>query len=307
MFRLLLKETNIFSIPVYLIFLCVIIIFFNAINFSILSILPAVITFMGVALGYFVFGAINLNHSIHLPLFLYTMFIFGIYPGHLDLGIALALLVNSFILLILTNNENKIKGDSFVLVGALIALDFIFLPTIYPLFIFVLLHIIATTQRILLNIFRLFFGILLIASTYFTFAYFAGNNAWDPTYFPLVEDKILQEWFPVAFLAPIAILLLYAILDHFSHYNKKNPTNRFKYNLLLIFTTSQLATIVLYMGQTEEYLLLLALPASIIISRMLRFLKEFWMQELGLWLILISLFLFKISDFLDINFIKALL
>ena len=90
-------------------------------------------------------------------------------------------------------------------------------------------------------------------------------------------------------------------MDHFRNFNKKSPTSKFKYTFLLIFSLSQLITIVLYMGKHYEYLLLLAFPASIILSRMLKFLPKYWMQETGLWLIIFSLVLFKLQGYYNFN------
>lgn len=73
MFRLLSKESNIFSIPVYLFFLLTIVITFNAFNFSVLNIISAVFTFAGIALGYFLFNKVNLTYQTHIPLF-YILF-----------------------------------------------------------------------------------------------------------------------------------------------------------------------------------------------------------------------------------------
>ena len=129
MFRLLSKESNIFSIPVYIVILLLIVIGFNFLDFSSLDVISAVITFAGVALGYFCFNAIALNYQTHLPLFLYTAFIFALYPGDLDIGIAVSLFTNSIILLLLTDNDLVVRKNAIILVGAILALNFIFLPT----------------------------------------------------------------------------------------------------------------------------------------------------------------------------------
>ena len=301
MFKLLSKESNIFSIPVYLGFLLGIIILFNIFNLSTIGVISAVITFAGVALGYFLFDGVDLTYKTHLPLFLYTILIFGLYPGDLDLGISFSLLTNSFIILILTNRDATAKNSTYLLVGSLLALNFIFLPTSYPLIPFVLLHIISTSERVALNTFRLFFGMFLIGITYFSVAYFLGWNSWNLDYLPLVEPTILKEYHPLLFLSPIVLMVIYAVLDHFNNFNKKSPTSRFKYSLLLVFTLSQLLTIIFYMGKNFEYLLLLAFPISIILSRMLKFLPKYWMQEVGVWIILITILLFKVADYYALN------
>ncbi|QOW08924.1 hypothetical protein Q73A0000_00460 [Kaistella flava (ex Peng et al. 2021)] len=299
MFRLLSKESNIFSVPVYIGILLLIVISFNILDFNTLELISAAITFAGVALGYFCFNAVALNYQTHLPLFLYTAFIFALYPGDLDIGIAVSLFTNSIILLLLTNDNISVRNFSYILVGSILALNFIFLPTTWPMSIFVIFHIIGTSDRIGLHIFRLFFGMLLVALTYFGIAYFLNMNSWNPAYFPFTGFKLQPHFDNLLWLLPIALLMIHAVMDHFKNFNKKSPTSRFKYTFLLVFSLTQLITIVLYMGKTFEYLLLLALPTSIILSRMLRFTKKYWMQEAGLWLIIISLLIFKLTTYFN--------
>ena len=159
MFRLLSKESNIFSIPVYIGVLLLIVLGFNFLDFNTLDLFSAMITFAGIALGYFCFNALALNYQTHLPLLLYTVIIFSLYLGDLDIGIAVSLFTNSIILLLLTNVDMTLRKNSYILVGSILALNFIFLPTTWPMSIFVILHIIATSDKIGLHIFRLFFGI----------------------------------------------------------------------------------------------------------------------------------------------------
>ena len=299
MFRLLSKESNIFSVPVYIGLLLLIVISFNFLDFNTLELISAAITFAGVALGYFCFNAIGLNYQTHLPLFLYTALVFTLYPGDLDIGIAVSLFTNSIIILLLTSDSISMRNYSYILVGAILALNFIFLPTTWPMFIFVILHIIGTSNRVGLNVFRLLFGILLIALSYLGLAYFLNMNSWNSAYFPFTGFKAQTHFDTILLLLPVVILLIHSVLDHFKNFNKKSPSSRFKYTFLLIFSLAQLITIVLYMGDQFEYLLLLALPTAIIISRMLRFSKKYWKQEIGLWVIVISLLLFKLSTYFN--------
>lgn len=301
MFRLLSKESNIFSIPVYIGILLLIIIEFNILDFNSLDIISAIITFAGIALGYFCFNAIGLTYHTHLPLFFYTAIIFSLYLGDLDMGIAVSLFTNAIILLLLTNVDMVVRKNSYVLVGSILAINFIFLPTTWPMAIFVIFHIIGTSDRVGLHFFRLFFGILLIAIAYFGVAYFLGLNSWDPAYFPFYGFKASQDLRNLLWLLPVALFMVLAVMDHFKNFNKKSPTSRFKYTFLLIFSLAQLITIVLYMGNYYEYMLLLAIPTSIILSRMLKFLPIYWMKETGLWLIIFSLLLFKVADFFKFN------
>lgn len=300
MFKLLSKESNIFSIPVYIIFLLFIVIAFNVLNFNFLDTISAIITFCGVALAYFVFNQINLTYQTHLPLFLYTFFVFALYPGNLDIGIAVSLLTNSFLLLLLTSPDEHFRRHNYVLVGSILAINYIFLPTTWPMLIFVLLHIVATSQQIPLNIFRLFFGIILIILAYFSVMYFIDYTTFNKEYLPVKLGKPMVQFYPLYFLFPILGLIIYAVLDHFNHFNEKSPVSRFKYTFMLIFTLAQLVTIVLYMGTHYEYLLLMAFPASVILSRMLRYLPKYWLKELGLWFIIICLLLFKGGNYFQI-------
>ncbi len=295
MFRLLSKESNIFSIPVYIGVLLLIVIGFNFLDFRALDLLSALLTFAGISLGYFCFNAIALNYQTHLPLFLYTVLVFTLYRGDLDIGLAVTLFTNSIILLLLTNVDMVSRKNYYILVGALLAINFIFLPTTWPMTIFVIFHIIGTSDRVGLHFFRLIFGMLLIAISYFGIAFFLDMNSWNPAYFPFKKFTLNRNIADLLWLSPIVLMLLHAVMDHFRNFNKKSPTSKFKYTFLLVFTMAQLVSIILYMGTDYEYLLLIALPVSIILSRMLKFLPKYWMQELGLWLFILSLCSFKIA------------
>lgn len=301
MFRLLSKETNIFSIPVYLFFLFLMVIYFNALDFKTLSLFTAVITFCGIALGYFLFNTIGLNYNTHLPLFLYTFFVFALYPENLDIGIAMSLFTNSFVMALLTSNNDYLRKNSFLIIGAILALNYIFLPTTWPMFIFVLIHLISTADNIFLNIFRYFFGMAMVLGTYLGIMYLIGYHSFDERYIPYISNTIMSDFYPLYLLSPIALYVFYAIFDHFANFNKKSPTSKFKYSFLLFFFIAQIITVFFYMGNSYEYLLLLVLPNVIIISRALRFLKKYWMRELGLWIIVLSLIFFKMSTYFNFD------
>ncbi|WP_288436494.1 DUF6427 family protein [uncultured Chryseobacterium sp.] len=300
MFKLLSKESNIFSIPVYIGFLLLVVVIFNILNFNTYEAIVAGITFLGIALGYFCFHSIALNYQTHLPLFLYTFFIFGLYPGNLDIGIAVSLLTNSFLILLLTSADEDIRKKSYVLVGAIVALNFIFLPTTWPMAVFVIIHVIATSAKIGLNIFRFLLGIVLITFSYFSVMYFVQFTSWNLDYFPFGKMKPVTDYTELLPLIPVVLMLIYAVYDHFKNYNKKSPISRYKYTFLLVFSVAQLISIILYMNKSYEYLLLLAFPSSIILSRMLRFLPKYWMQEASLWLIIVSLLTFKAGTVFDL-------
>lgn len=301
MFRLLSKESNIFSIPIYIFFLFLLIISFNILDFKTLGVFSSMITFCGFALGYFLFNAIGLNYNTHLPLFLYTFFVFALYPGSLDIGIAMSLFTNSFVMVLLTSNQDEVRKNSYLIIGAILAVNFLFLPTTWPMFIFVLIHLISTSDHISLNIFRLFFGNALVFGTYFGVMYLIGYHDFDESYIPYVEDSFMQDYYPLYFLSPVALYVLYAVMDHFANFNKKSPSSKFKYTFMLLFFLAQLVTVFLYMGKNYEYLLLLVLPNVIILSRALRFLKKYWMKEFGVWIIILTLLLFKLTTYIDLD------
>jgi hypothetical protein len=299
MFRLLSKESNIFSIPVYLVFLFIIISVFNALNISSLNLASTLITFVGIALGYFVFNQIKLNYQKHLPLFLYTFFIFAFYPGDLNIGIAVSLFTNSFLLLFLTSTDDEVRKDSYVLIGALLIVNFIFLPTTWPMILFVIMHIFATSRRIALDLLKILLGGFLVGLSYLGVMYLIGYTTWNNAYFPFKGFKISTNFYPLYLLSPIALLVIFAVFDHFKNFNKKSPSSRFKYSFILIFTLAQLITVILYMGKSHEYLLFLALPFSVILARYLKFLPKYWMRETGIWVIIFSVIFFKIGTYFN--------
>lgn len=301
MFRLLSKESNIFSIPIYIFFLFLLVIFFNVLDFKALSTFSAIITFCGIALGYFLFNTIGLNYNTHLPLFLYTFFVFALYPHHLDIGISMSLFTNSFVLALLTSNNDHVRKNSFLIIGVILGINYLFLPTTWPMFVFVLIHLIITTNQLALNLFRYFLGIAMLLSTYFGLMYLMGFQSFDDRYIPHVIPAMMQNFHPLYYLSFVAIYLVYAISDHYAHFNKKSPISKSKYSFLLFFFFSQGLIVFLYMGKNYEYLLFLVLPAVIILSRNLRFMSKYWMKEMSLWIIVISLILFRISSYINFS------
>lgn len=300
MLKLLSKESNIFSIPIYIGFLLFIVIAFNVLDFIAIGSISATITFAGIALGYFLFNKIDLTYQTHLPLFLYTFFVFALYPGNLDIGLSIALLTNSFLLLILTSDNEDINKKFYVLAGVILAINYFFLPTTWPMAIFVIVHISSTSKKVLQNLFRLFFGMLIILLSYLGVMYLINYTTYNPENFPMVLDKPMKSFYPYTVLSPVILMIIVAVINHFQNYNKKSPLSRFKYTFLLLFSLAQLTTVILYMGGSHEYLLLLALPASIILSRYLRFLPKYWIKEFGLWLIIVCLIFFKIATYYDL-------
>jgi hypothetical protein len=218
----------------------------------------------------------------------------------MDIGLAVALLNNSFLLLLLTSPDEEIRKKSYVLVGAIVAMNYVFLPVTWPMALFVTVHIVATSERIALNLFRYILGIVMVVFAYFCVAYFFDFTTWNLDYFPFAKFSLVKEYKTLLPLIPVVLMLGYALLDHFSNYNKKSPVSRFKYTFLLVYSLAQLIMIVLYMNTNYEYLLLLALPASIILSRMIKFLPKPWMQEACVWVIFLSMCLYKIGTFIPL-------
>ena len=303
MFRLLSKETNIFSIPIYMGVILAIILITNTLFFSLLNIISSFIAFCGMALGCVLFNKIGMTRRTHLPLFLYICFIFSFYTENLDIGISMALFTNSILLFFLTDENPKLRDNSYFLIGNILAVNFIFMPTTWTLFLFIIIHIIGNSEKkISLNIFRLILGIGMVFFGYFCLMYILGFDEFNWDYIPFISNQIISDFSALYALVPILFFCVLAILDHFINFNKKSPANKYKYAFILIFLLAQCLTLVFYMGHSYEYFLLVMLPISIILSRFLRFLNKSWQQEVGLWIIVFSCLLFKFR-FLLVDFI----
>ncbi len=302
MFRLLSKEVKMFSIPIYIGLVIFVILTTNNFSFSFINIISNLFAFAGISLGYILFNKLALNRHSHLPLFLYSIFILSFYPENLDIGISMAIFINSILLFFLTDDSLKLRENSYFLIGNLLALSFIFLPNTWALSLFVLIHIIATSDKILSNIAKMLWGIIIIFLGYFCFMYSIGFKYFNPNYFPLISSEIQTNFSKLYFLVPIITFCILGIMDHFINFNKKSPQNKFKYSFILAFLLTQCLILTFYMGENYEYLLLVTFPVCVIVSRFLRFLNKYWLQEIGLWLIIIScLFSFKLNTFFLFN------
>lgn len=293
MFKLLSKESNIFSIPVYIGFVAVLLFVSHALKGNFFSIDISLFAFLGLALGYFCINAVGITYQSHLPLCIYTVFLLGVFPHSIDIGVSVALLINGLLVLMLSHSEEHINRKNYVLIGFLLGVNFIVLPPTWPMSIFVLLHIFATSERVGLHLFRFFFGVFLCVTSYFCVAYFLGWKEWDARYLPMPANFLLEENKPLFCLIPVGVLLVSAVVDHFLHYNEKSPSSRYKYTFLLIFALAQGITIGLYMESSAEYLLFLAMPTSVLLSRFLRFREKYWQQELGFWAIVFSFLAYR--------------
>ena len=210
----------------------------------------------------------------------------------------MAIFINSILLFFLTDDRPRLRENSYFLIGNLLALSFIFLPNTWALSLFVLIHIIATSDKILSNIAKMLSGIIIIFLGYFCFMYSVGFKYFNSNYFPLISSEIQTNFSKLYFLVPIITFCILGIMDHFINFNKKSPQNKFKYSFILAFLLTQCLILTFYMGENYEYLLLVTFPICVIISRFLRFLNKYWLQEIGLWLIIIScLFSFKLNTF----------
>ncbi len=298
MFKLLSKEQNIFSIPTYISFLLLGLIVFNVLKFNEISVLSSIVVLIGMALGYFAINSLDLNQNTRVPLFLYTIINICLYQNT-DIGVAWTVLTNAILVILLSNGSESRNKHIYVLIGALLALNFIFLPTIWLMPIFFILHIFGTSKNITLNIFRLCLGVTLVAIAYFSVAYFSGLNTWDTAYLPCITSEYSGVGERLIPLVPVVLFCIYAIFDYFARYNKMSTHKRFKYAFLLLFVFVQLMMIVFYMGEDVSYLLIIALPVSIIISRALYYLPKPMYKEISIWLIVISLIAYRAYQFIN--------
>lgn len=295
------KKTNLFSVPTYIGALLLFILISNDLEFTFSNIFSTSIAFVGLAMGYVLFNKISLNRKTHLPLILYSIFIFSFYDGNLDVGISMALFTNSILLFFFTNEDDRIRKDSFLLVGNILAVSYIFLPTTWMLFIFVIIHIITKSDKVFKNIFQLVLGCFMVILGYACLMYLLEIDILTEDYIPLISNEVITDFSSFYSLIPILVMCILAVGDHFMNLNKKSPISKFKYAFLLSFLLIQILILIFYMGSHREYLLLVIFPISIILSRFLRFLKYPWLQELGLWIIIISCLLDKFNpNFIDL-------
>lgn len=297
MFRLLAKESNIFSLPVYIVLLLGILLAGGLINLSLPGWPVLMVSFLAMALGYLCILRMNLTYGAHLPLVLYTLLIICFYEGNMGIGLAVTLLCNGILLLLLTNPDVSAVSHNYTLIGAILGLNFIFLPAMWPMSLFVLLHLFATSPNIGQDIFRMGFGEVLVAAAYFCVMYFFGANTWDSRYLPMPTGLDFDSWREYAGLILLGIFAVLAVADHFLNYNKKSPVSRYKYTFVLVFGLSQLVTVGLYAGSHHDYFLLLALPLSVIFARYLWHLPRPWMRSVGLLLLAVILLGHRLFNF----------
>lgn len=301
MFKLLSQKTSIFSIPLYMGLLLglLMITILSQPSIDYLQWLSHMIAFFGFALGYFLFLRISLTRPTHLSLFLYTLSIFCLYPSDLPLSMSLSLLISTFVLTILTHEDDSIRRGSYMVLGSAVALNYIFLPASWPLSIFVVIHILMISNNIIESIFQFLFGGVLSLIGYGCAMYFLGYTELDNHYLPWWHTQKRTNWTKLSLLFPLILMTLTAMGDSLINFNKKSPFSRYRYTFISLLFFSNLASVIFFMGEEPEFLLLLILPSTIILVRWLHYISRLWLKEILLWIIFASLLVYRLSSFFD--------
>ncbi len=60
--------------------------------------------------------------------------------------------------------------------------------------------------------FQIIFGNVFVFGTYFGVMYLIGYHDFDESYIPYVENYFMQDYYPLYFLLPVALYVLYAVM-----------------------------------------------------------------------------------------------
>ena len=85
------------------------------------------------------------------------MLVFSFYFGDVSFPLAFTILTANLSTLILISNNEKIGKRSYFLVGCLMGFMYVVMPQTWPLIIFIILHIFATSSNISANLFPTIF------------------------------------------------------------------------------------------------------------------------------------------------------
>ena len=293
MFRLLARPTNIFSIPFFIGILSFIFISYNAFYFDVFQAINSVVLFLAISLGYYIFNQINLTHQSHLPLLMYSLMLIGFYNDGLNFNLAMALLLINIIILILTSEKEVYRKKSYFIVGLLMSLCIMFQAETWPICLFLLVHIITSSERMAYNILQILFSLLLSLISLAAYRYLMGFELYQDDLLPYISYQFITDYQWMLLLLPIVLLLIFAIGKHLLQREQMSPNSTFRYNLLLIFLLSVMLMAIFYMGENYNFLIFLAMPSCIFIARFLLQMQESEWQEIWLWLMIISLISFK--------------
>lgn len=294
MLKLFSTEIKFFSIPIYIILLFIGLFCFN--TFDVNHFLPIMLSLTGICFNYFLFNKINLNYHYRLPLLLYTLFTIAFYTTKIDIGVAINLIINPLILWILIKKENFSKNHH-LLIGLLLSIGFIFLPTIWVSIFFILLHILTKSKYVSYDLFRLILGFGFGMLFYFEIMYLMNHQSIDTHFFPYFSSEInpnTKLFYPIF---PIILIFIGCLFHLFSKMMVISPTNQFKLIFILLYTLTQIFIIIFYMDNENEYILFITFPFSVILGRELQHFKNYWLKETLLWVIIFSLFLYKLFTF----------
>ena len=188
-------------------------------DFKTLGVFSSIITFCGFVLGYFLFNAIGLNYNTHLPLFSVYVFLCLHYIRkfrHRNCDVTIyQFFCNGFI-----DQQSRWSKEKFIPDHwSNFMVNFLFcLQLAYVYFRFDSLYFYFRSY--FAEYFQIIFGNVLFW-TYFGWCILLVIMILTKVIFPIRRRFFLARLLSIILFLPVALYVLYAVMDHFANFNKK--------------------------------------------------------------------------------------
>ncbi|WP_312133372.1 DUF6427 family protein [Empedobacter sp.] len=272
---------------------------FNSIDLSNLEKLGVILTFLTIALVGYTDNTNDLISRSSYPTFIYILWIMPFVTGLSDYRIAGSLLLVTYVTIKLLYFESE-KNDTYNAfdIGVFISFAILLSPPLIFLGIVVFTYFLTLREvepKIpILGFLGFLLPILIVAQVSFLLDYYFMFDFYKEQ---LMFTMVHFEWKQL-FLVPIAIILIYSIINHFKNVNKLTAQKKRIFLLMHFMFGTMLITYILYGGNNDAYLAFLGFSIMLMLTRYFSESKPKieWLKEAFLWVFMICLLIYNFYD-----------
>lgn len=272
---------------------------FNSFDLSILEKMGVFLTILTIAFVGYTDNTNDLISTSSYPTFIYILWLMPFIGGLSDYRIAGSLLLVTYITVQLLYFESE-KNDTYNAFDIGVFMSFAILLNPPLIFLGIAIFAYFLTLRVvepkipILGFLGFILPVLIVAQVSFLLDYYFMYDFYkEQLMFTMVHFELKQ-----LFLIPVAIVLIYSIVNHFKNINKLTAQKKRIFLLMHFMFLVIFITYILYGGNNDTYLAFLGFSIMLMLTRYFTESKPKieWLKEAYLWIFMICLLIYNFYD-----------
>lgn len=272
---------------------------FNSIDLSSLEKLGVFLTILTIAFVGYTDNTNDLISTSSYPSFIYILWLMPFIGGLSDYRIAGSLLLVTYITVQLLYFESE-KNDVYNAFDIGVFMSFAILLNPPLIFLGIVIFTYFLTLRVvepkipILGFLGFILPILIVAQVSFLLDYYFMLNFYKEQLMLTMIHFDLKQ----LFLIPIAIIIIYSIVNYFKNINKLTAQKKRIFFLMHFMFLAILVTYIVYGGNNDTYLAFLGFNIMLMLTRYFSESKPKieWLKEALLWIYMICLLIYNFYD-----------